>query len=98
MFRANTFTAATVEVEREQRVVSTGPYALVRHPMYSGALVMLGGAPIALGSWWSYAPVLALVAIIAWRAVDEERVLVASLPGYPEYRARVRARLLPGVW
>jgi protein-S-isoprenylcysteine O-methyltransferase Ste14 len=98
VFRANTFTAATVQVDRGQQLVSTGPYAVVRHPMYSGALVMLIGTPIGLGSWWSYVPVAALAMIIGWRAIDEERVLLASLPGYAEYRAKVRARLLPGVW
>jgi protein-S-isoprenylcysteine O-methyltransferase Ste14 len=98
VFRANTFTAATIQVDRAQQIVTTGPYAIVRHPMYAGALVMLLGFPLALGSWWSYAPVAVLALIIVWRATDEERVLVAELPGYAEYRAKVRARLLPGVW
>jgi protein-S-isoprenylcysteine O-methyltransferase Ste14 len=98
VFRANTFTAATIQVDQGQQLISTGPYAVVRHPMYAGALVMLIGLPLALGSWWSNVPVAALAAIIAWRATDEERVLVASLPGYAEYRTKVRARLIPGVW
>lgn len=98
VFRANTFTAATIQVDQGQQVVSSGPYARVRHPMYGGALVMLIGLPVALGSWWSYVAVVAVAFVIAWRATDEERVLVASLPGYAEYRAKVRARLIPGVW
>jgi protein-S-isoprenylcysteine O-methyltransferase Ste14 len=98
VFRANTFTAATIQVDHTQQIVTTGPYAIVRHPMYAGALVMLLGLPIALGSWWSYPPVGVLALIIAWRATDEERLLVAELPGYADYRTKVRARLLPGVW
>ncbi len=83
---------------REQQVVSTGPYALVRHPMYAGALVMMLGVPPALGSWWSLAPVLVLAAVIVWRLFDEERRLLASLPGYETYFATVRHRLIPYVW
>ena len=80
VFRANTFTAATIQVEQAQHIVTTGPYAVVRHPMYGGALVMLLGLPIALASWWSYVPVAMLVLVIGWRATDEERVLVAAAP------------------
>jgi protein-S-isoprenylcysteine O-methyltransferase Ste14 len=98
VFRANTFTSATIEVAREQQLVSTGPYAVVRHPMYAGALVMCIGVPLALGSWWGFAPVAVLVAVIVWRLLDEERTLATDLPGYVEYRARVRYRLVPGVW
>lgn len=98
VFRANTFTSATVGVERDQRVVSTGPYAIVRHPMYAGALVMLAGVPLALGSWWSLVAVPAMLVVIAWRLRDEERQLAAELRGYAEYRTRVKYRLVPFVW
>jgi protein-S-isoprenylcysteine O-methyltransferase Ste14 len=98
VFRANTYTSATIEVAREQQLVSTGPYAHVRHPMYAGALVMCLGIPLALGSWWCLAPVAALAAVIVWRLLAEERTLASELPGYPEYRARVRHRLVPGIW
>lgn len=98
VFRANTFTAAVVTVEREQQLVTTGPYAVVRHPMYAGAFVMLLGIPIALGSWWAFAAVVPLCAVIVWRLLDEERLLAAELAGYAEYRARVRHRLVPFVW
>jgi protein-S-isoprenylcysteine O-methyltransferase Ste14 len=98
VFRANTFTAATIQVEREQTLVSTGPYGVVRHPMYSGALVMMLGVPLALGSWWGLVAVPPLAAVIVWRLLDEERQLTAELPGYAEYRAKVKSRLVPLVW
>ena len=98
VFRANTFTSAVVEVDRDQQVVSTGPYAVVRHPMYAGALVMMIGVPIALGSWWGLVPVAAMVAVIVARLVDEENLLAIQLPGYAEYRRRVTHRLVPRVW
>ncbi len=98
VFRANTFTAATIGVAAGQRVVSTGPYAIVRHPMYAGALVMLVGVPVALGSWWALLAVPAMIAVLVWRLLDEERQLVTDLPGYAEYRTRVRARLVPFVF
>ncbi len=98
VFRANTFTAATIQVEREQTLVSTGPYAWVRHPMYSGALVMMIGVPLALGSWWGLLAVPALAAVIVWRLVDEERHLAAELPGYAEYQTKVTSRLVPFLW
>src|SRR5215469_1586880 len=77
VFRVNTFTAATVEVVEQQTVISTGPYAFVRHPMYSGALIMLLGTPLALGSWWGLVPFAVMVAVIVVRLLDEEKVLVA---------------------
>jgi protein-S-isoprenylcysteine O-methyltransferase Ste14 len=98
VFRANSFTSAVIEVGRDQPLVSTGPYAVVRHPMYAGALVMMLGAPIALGSWWGLVPVAAVVAVIVARLLDEEALLTTQLPGYAEYRRRVRHRLVPRVW
>ena len=98
VYRANSFASATVQVADTQRLVSSGPYAIVRHPMYLGAACCLAGTPLALGSWWAALPALALMALVVWRLVDEERVLAAQLPGYGEYRQRVRYRLLPGVW
>ncbi len=97
-FRANTFAAATVDLASDQRVVSSGPYALVRHPMYSGALVMLLGTPIALGSWWGMLALGPIALVIVWRLLDEERFLTSNLQGYAEYCRRVRFRLLPLVW
>jgi protein-S-isoprenylcysteine O-methyltransferase Ste14 len=98
VFRENSFTSSTIELAPDQRVISTGPYALVRHPMYAAALVMLLGIPIALGSWWSVLLVVAMMPAFIWRALDEERFLARNLPGYTEYLGKVRYRLLPGVW
>jgi protein-S-isoprenylcysteine O-methyltransferase Ste14 len=98
VFRANTFTSATIAVASEQKVIATGPYAVVRHPMYAGALVFMLGVPLALGSVWALFGVLALVAVIVWRLLDEERYLARRLRGYDEYRQRVRYRLVPHVW
>jgi protein-S-isoprenylcysteine O-methyltransferase Ste14 len=98
VFRENTYTSATVEVAVDQAVISSGPYAFVRHPMYAGALLMLLATPVALGSWWALLMFIPLCAVIVWRLSDEERFLSAHLPGYGEYRARVRRRLIPGVW
>jgi len=98
VFRENSFAAATIQSPRDQRVISTGPYGWIRHPMYATALVMLLGIPIALGSWWGILIVVALVPALIWRLLDEERFLARNLSGYVEYQGRVRHRLLPGVW
>jgi protein-S-isoprenylcysteine O-methyltransferase Ste14 len=98
VFRENSFASATIESSADQRVISTGPYAWVRHPMYAAALVLLLGIPLALGSIWAVLIVLALVPLLIWRLMDEERFLVNHLPGYREYQGRVRYRLLPSIW
>jgi protein-S-isoprenylcysteine O-methyltransferase Ste14 len=98
VYRENTFTAATVEVETGQKVVETGPYAIVRHPMYaSGALYVLG-TPLALGSYWGFVVIAVIMPFLLWRLLDEERILTRDLPGYKDYRQRVRHRLVPMVW
>ena len=79
-------------------MVSTGPYAIVRHPMYAGALIYLVGIPLALGSYWGPAVLALMVPILIWRLADEERVLEQRLPGYREYKQKVHYRLLPGVF
>ena len=98
VFRENSFASAVIEVRSEQRVVTTGPYALVRHPMYTGASLLLLATPPALGSWRPLPFALALVLVIALRAVSEEKTLRDRLPGYEAYLAAVRFRLLPFVW
>jgi protein-S-isoprenylcysteine O-methyltransferase Ste14 len=98
VFKENSFSAATIELAPGQKVISTGPYALVRHPMYAGALVMLAGIPIALGSWWGLFIIVAVIPAVIWRLLDEEKFLARNLPGYVEYQNRVRYRLIPGVW
>src|SRR5262249_5637520 len=98
VLRENSFAATTIEITAGQRVISTGPYALVRHPMYFGALPMFVGIPLALGSWWGLALVVPLTAGLVARLLDEEAYLVRNLPGYADYRNRVRWRLVPGIW
>jgi len=97
VFKENTFTSATIEVATEQKVISTGPYSLVRHPMYSGALLMLMATPLALGSWWGMLAFIPIAVVILWRSIDEEKFLKANLPGYKEYCSIVRYRLIPGI-
>ena len=98
VLRANSYSASTIQVVEGQQAVSTGPYALVRHPMYAGVLPMLLGIPLALGSWWGLATLAVFVPALVWRLLDEERFLLRKLPGYVEYCQRVRYRLLPGIW
>ena len=98
MFRANSYAAATIQVAAGQRVISTGPYAIVRHPMYATALVMLLGIPISLASWWGVLVLVAILPALAWRLIDEERMLMRHLGGYTDYRRRVRWRLIPHIW
>jgi protein-S-isoprenylcysteine O-methyltransferase Ste14 len=97
-FRANAFAAATVRVESEQRVISSGAYAFVRHPMYTAALALFLGTPLALGSLWGLVPAALLCAAIVLRLLDEENYLMRNLPGYTDYQRRVRTRLVPYVW
>jgi protein-S-isoprenylcysteine O-methyltransferase Ste14 len=100
VMRENTYASAVVKVdtERGHKVISTGPYAWVRHPMYGGAIFYLVGAPLLLGSWYALAIGIILIGILALRAVWEEQTLMAELPGYADYAQRVRYRMLPGVW
>jgi len=99
-FRENSYAAPVVKIQRERghRVVSTGPYAHVRHPMYAGGLLMFVGMPLQLGSWLGLAAVALLLPLLAFRVVMEERTLAAELAGYRDYAERVRWRLLPGIW
>jgi len=97
-FRENSFGAATIELSEDQRVISTGPYAWVRHPMYAAGLLMLSGIPLALGSGWSVLLMLALLPALLWRLNDEEKFLARNLPGYREYQRSVHYRLFPSIW
>jgi protein-S-isoprenylcysteine O-methyltransferase Ste14 len=90
VFRENTFGAATVRVEENQMVISTGPYAIVRHPMYTVSLILMLGIPLALGSWWGLLAFAPGVPALIWRILDEERLLKRDLPGYMEYTQKVR--------
>jgi protein-S-isoprenylcysteine O-methyltransferase Ste14 len=96
--RENSFAAATIQVVEDQKVISTGPYALVRHPMYAGALLLIIGLPLALGSWYGLLGIFGFVPVLIWRLADEERFLARNLPGYAEYKSNVRWRLIPGLF
>lgn len=100
VFLANSFAAPVVRIqeERGQRVIDTGPYAFVRHPMYAAAILYLVGMPFLLGSWWGFVFVPLYIGGVAPRAMAEERLLARDLPGYADYMTRVRWRLIPGVW
>ena len=98
VYRENPFSSATIEVAKDQRVISTGPYAIVRHPMYASASLYLIGTPLALGSFWGLVVIPATMPFLIWRLYDEERLLARSLPGYAEYQQRVKHRLVPFVW
>jgi protein-S-isoprenylcysteine O-methyltransferase Ste14 len=98
VYRENTYTSATIEVTAGQRVIDTGPYAVVRHPMYASALLYLIGTPLALGSYWGFLGLAIMLPFLVWRLLDEERLLARELPGYAAYQTRVRYRLIPGLW
>jgi len=98
VFKENSFTSSIIEVADEQKVISTGPYAIMRHPMYSGALLMLIGLPMALGSWWGLLAFIPMLFVIIWRLLDEEKFLNKNLKGYKEYCQKVRFRLVPYLW
>ena len=98
VLRENSFAGATIDVAPDQRVISTGPYAVVRHPLYDGLLLFSIGIPLALGSYWALLLVLPIFALIVARLTNEEKMLAKQLPGYSEYCAKVRWRLLPGLY
>jgi protein-S-isoprenylcysteine O-methyltransferase Ste14 len=98
VFRENTYASSIVEIAKDQKVISSGPYAIVRHPMYAGAVLLFLATPLALNSWWAFIPAIVLCAMIAVRLIDEEKFLIANLSGYDDYRREVRYRLIPGIW
>lgn len=98
VLRENSYASRIVEVEENQKVISTGPYAIVRHPMYFGVLIMFLFSPVALGSFWALIAMLPVAFLIIHRIKDEERLLSKELSGYEAYRQKVRYRLIPMVW
>ncbi|MES2103013.1 MAG: isoprenylcysteine carboxylmethyltransferase family protein [Pseudomonadota bacterium] len=98
VLKVNTYGASTIQVMEGQKLISTGPYALVRHPMYAGALSLLAGVPPALGSRWGLFLLILLVPVLIGRLLDEEKFLRKNLPGYADYCQNVRYRLLPLIW
>ena len=98
VFLENRWAGRTVETWEDQKVIDTGPYAIVRHPMYTAVMVLLLVTPVALGSWWAVIGAFAYYTIFYFRIRNEEEVLLRELPGYEDYRARVRYRIIPFIW
>lgn len=98
VFKENRYAATVIQVEKEQRVITTGPYAVVRHPMYLGLLFMILFTPLALGSYWAVIPALLCIPLNGLRISGEEEVLRRDLPGYRDYCSKTRSRLIPFVW
>jgi len=98
VFKENIYASRIIEVDPEQKVISSGPYAIIRHPMYAGAAILYSVSPIALGSWWALIPGLMIIPVLVARLINEEQVLSRDLPGYDEYKQKVKYRLLPGIW
>ena len=98
VFIENSYASRTIEVHAGQSVITTGPYAVVRHPMYSAVLVLMVFSPLALGSYWALIPALAMPLFMVLRIRDEEAMLLEELDGYREYTEQTRRRLIPGIW
>jgi protein-S-isoprenylcysteine O-methyltransferase Ste14 len=98
VMKQNSYAAATIRVEAGQPLVSTGIYGIVRHPMYSGALILMICMPLALGSYWTLLVLILALPVLVWRILNEENVLTRDLAGYTEYCRKVRYRLIPGIW
>jgi protein-S-isoprenylcysteine O-methyltransferase Ste14 len=98
IFKENSYASRTIEVVVGQKLIATGPYSIIRHPMYSGSLVMHLLTPMALGSWWAV-PVFSLyIPLMVWRIINEEKVLLRDLPGYSDYCKKMHYRLVPLIW
>jgi protein-S-isoprenylcysteine O-methyltransferase Ste14 len=98
VFKENSHGSATVEITQDQEVISTGPYAIVRNPMYSSAALYFIGMSLALGSYWGLIPAILTILGLVWRLFDEEKFLAQNLPGYTDYCAKVPWHLIPGVF
>ncbi|MFA6489584.1 MAG: isoprenylcysteine carboxylmethyltransferase family protein [Candidatus Micrarchaeia archaeon] len=98
VFRENSYAGRTIRVEKGQKVISTGPYSIIRHPMYLGASALYLATPIALGSYWAFLPFALIAPMLAYRIKNEEEVLCRDLKGYKAYMKKVKFRLVPGIW
>ncbi|MGZ3951700.1 MAG: methyltransferase family protein [Flavisolibacter sp.] len=98
VFRKNSYLSAVVEVQKGQRVINDGPYGVVRHPMYSGALVLFAFSPLGLASFWALVTLPLMILVLVLRSLDEEKALKSELPGYSEYCRKVRYRLIPWIF
>jgi protein-S-isoprenylcysteine O-methyltransferase Ste14 len=98
VLKVNSFAAANIRVAVDHRVIDTGPYGYVRHPMYAGTLGLFIGIPLALGSWLTICLIPFILPLLVWRLLDEEKILRRDLPGYSAYTRRVRYRFIPYIW
>ncbi len=98
VFRVNSYAASTIEIASGQKVITTGPYAVIRHPMYAGAFLYCLGTPVGLGSYWGFLGLAFMLPFLIWRVFDEEKLLSQNLAGYTDYCARVRWRLIPKIF
>ena len=98
VFKTNSFASRVVEIQQDQQVVTSGPYAVVRHPMYTGMIVLYTASPVALGSLWGILPAALLIPALILRILNEEQLLKAELKGYEAYCKKQRFRLIPGIW
>jgi len=98
VMKQNSYASRVIEIQQGQRVIDTGLYSVVRHPMYTAAIIIYGFSPLILGSFYALIPMLFIPALLVMRILNEEKVLTRDLPGYPEYMKRVRFRMIPYVW
>lgn len=98
VFKQNTYASAIIEIAAEQKIIDTGLYGIVRHPMYTAGVIVLVGMPLALGSWWGLVAFVPSALVLMWRIIEEEKVLIKSLAGYVDYQQRVKYRLVPFIW
>lgn len=98
VFKTNSYASRIIEVEKGQKVISTGPYAVIRHPMYAGVIIMYLAMPVALGSYWALLCFIPVIPILVLRTLNEEEVLTRDLEGYKAYCKKVKFRIIPGIW
>lgn len=98
VMRENAYLSRTIEVQENQKVIDTGLYGIVRHPMYAATIWLFLAVPIVLGSWWSFLCFLPYIPVIAVRIINEEKILSAELMGYEDYKKRVKYRIIPFIW
>jgi protein-S-isoprenylcysteine O-methyltransferase Ste14 len=98
VFRENQYASRIIEVSQKQTVIDSGPYALVRHPMYFGTMLLYVISPLALGSYWAVIPAVFIIPVLVFRIIDEEKTLARDLEGYSAYIQKTRYRLIPGIW
>jgi protein-S-isoprenylcysteine O-methyltransferase Ste14 len=98
VFKENRYASRIIEVEKGQKVIQSGPYRFVRHPMYKGATLMYVASPLALGSFWANIPATFIIPIFIARIINVEKVLTKELAGYSEYKQKTKYHLIPGIW